>query len=82
MGNITVDTLDKKLSKYIRKIVIVLYIIIFLILGFGLYENRAEIRVWCKTQIEICKRDCKLRTIKEQFIRLQQKYGPEGAIEA
>jgi len=71
-----------KLSKYIRRITIVIYIIILLLLGAGLYQNRSEIHKWCKTQIEICKRDCKMRAVKEQFLRLQQKYGPEGAIQS
>jgi len=68
--------------KYVRLTILVIYLTIFVSAGAHAYQNRAEIRTWYKEQVKMVKRDCQLRMIKEQFLRLQQKYGPEGAIEA
>jgi len=68
--------------KYVRLTILVIYLTIFISAGASAYQNRAEIRTWCKEQVRVVKRDCQLRMLKEQLLRLQQKYGPEGAIEA
>ncbi len=65
-----------KMKKRIK--VFILFIIILFIATFALNENKVVVKKWYKHQIL----ELKLQMIKQQFLDLQYKYGPEGAIDA
>ena len=61
-----------------EKIKILMVVVLLSIACIGAYQNREPVCKWWKRQVI----EFKLLMLKQQFLDLQQKYGPEGAIDA
>lgn len=61
-----------------EKIKILMVAALLFMACIGVYQNREPIHKWWKQQVI----GFKLIMLKQQFLDLQYKYGPEGAIDA
>jgi len=61
-----------------KKVMIIMILIIMILISMVVFkENKVAINKWCKQQ----SKEFKLRVFKNHLLYLQQKYGPDGALE-